>query len=90
MRWHNSPSTIIGRLSITQTGTRLRTSPFDGVDLHDVENERLAGGNGQPADPGPLAIAVLLHDDIRENPERAVDWFGDAESLVAPSIRHVV
>jgi len=42
---------------------------FVGVDLHDFENERLAGANRQPADPGPLAIAAFFHDDIRENPE---------------------
>ena len=61
---------------------------LDGVELHDIKDERVAITKRLPADPAPLARAVFLHDHIGENPERAVSWFRDAESLVASSIRH--
>jgi uncharacterized protein (DUF1684 family) len=61
---------------------------FNGVDLHDIEDERVASAKRLPADPAPLAHTIFLHDHIREDPERAVAWYRYAESLVASSICH--
>ena len=62
--------------------------PFDGIELDDVENERLARECRLPADADPLVGPSLVHDDIGEYPERASSWFRQSESFVASSIRH--
>jgi hypothetical protein len=62
---------------------------FDRVELHDIEDERLAGRGRLPADASPLVRTILLHQYVREEPERASGWFGKLESLVATSIGHV-
>ena len=64
--------------------------PFDGVELDDVEDERLTRECRLTADADPFVGTILLHHDIGEHPERAGGWFRQSESSVASAIGHAI